>query len=323
MSNTSSTVYDRQSIYPTIGKERHLGPSPAPIHDGTTDDYVSVRYDHSACGDPTPSESDPLIGTKKLSAIDRSRIFVRDHKTILSVIVVAFLIFNVFNHFTRCPLYPEVRDQIRKDWDKETLDHKFWKKLRDYDIEEHNKVIIEWQHDEKRHEEEVQRRRAREDKEHEERRKAWQEEIEDILTQQERMRQKWREEQQQQHRLEWEKEVARHRHAVEQRQRLEEEQRETQRRRWQRETEDHDRLEEERRKREDEERQKLNMFWSQAEAHQCTTYGTREYTARLMNLPVEWEHRVEACKATPIVIHGVSYLPTACEDRVSSSSHCS
>ena len=92
--------------------------------------------------------------------------------------------------------------------------------------------------------------------------------------------------------------------------------RENERQKWRREVEDHDQIEEERRKREEEERQKLNMFWGDIEAHTCTTYATREYTAQLMNLPATWEHRVEACKATPLEVHGTSYLPKTCEDKV-------
>ncbi|KAF8125073.1 hypothetical protein EV363DRAFT_1434818 [Boletus edulis] len=84
---------------------------------------------------------------------------------------------------------------------------------------------------------------------------------------------------------------------------------------WKLETEWHEK--DERKKHEDEERQKLNMFWGGIEAHTCTTYATRDYTAQLMNLPTTWEHRVEACKATPLEVHGVSYLPKSCEDKAS------
>ncbi|KIJ59670.1 hypothetical protein HYDPIDRAFT_33009 [Hydnomerulius pinastri MD-312] len=90
---------------------------------------------------------------------------------------------------------------------------------------------------------------------------------------------------------------------------------ENQRERWKREEENHDHLEEERRKREEEERLKHNMYWDLVEKRQCTTYATREYSAQLMNLPSNWIHRVEACKATPLVVHGVSYLPSTCEDK--------
>ncbi|KAF8557893.1 hypothetical protein OG21DRAFT_136998 [Imleria badia] len=69
------------------------------------------------------------------------------------------------------------------------------------------------------------------------------------------------------------------------------------------------------RKREEEELQKLNMFWGSVEAHTCTTYATREYTAQLMNLPATWVNQVEACKATPLEVHGISYLPKSCEDK--------
>jgi len=106
------------------------------------------------------------------------------------------------------------------------------------------------------------------------------------------------------------------RHEYEEMERRENQRRENQRNKWRREVEDHDRIKEERRKREEEERQKLNMFWSGIEAHTCTTYATREYTAQLMNLPTTWEHRVEACKATPLEVHGISYFPKSCEDKV-------
>ena len=45
-------------------------------------------------------------------------------------------------------------------------------------------------------------------------------------------------------------------------------------------------------------------------------FATREYTAELMNLPTTWEHRVEACKVIPLEVHGISYLPKSCEDKV-------
>ncbi|KAI9566250.1 hypothetical protein HD554DRAFT_1209686 [Boletus coccyginus] len=106
------------------------------------------------------------------------------------------------------------------------------------------------------------------------------------------------------------------RHEYEEMERRENQRRENQREKWRREIEDHDRIEEERRKREEEERQKLNMFWSGIEAHACITYATKEYTAQLMNLPTTWEHRVEACKATPLEVHGISYFPKSCEDKV-------
>ncbi|KAN0094869.1 hypothetical protein V8E55_003156 [Tylopilus felleus] len=90
---------------------------------------------------------------------------------------------------------------------------------------------------------------------------------------------------------------------------------ELQRKDWRRERERWRREIEERDKREEEERQRRHMFWGRVEAHACTTYATREYTAQLMNLPTTWEHRLDACKATPLEIHGNSYLPTTCEDR--------
>ena len=72
----------------------------------------------------------------------------------------------------------------------------------------------------------------------------------------------------------------------------------------------------ERRERERRERLELNMFWTDPESHACTTYRTREYTARLVNVPANYDHRVEACLDIPIMIHGAEYKAKRCEDHV-------
>ncbi|KAJ8585879.1 hypothetical protein M405DRAFT_772395 [Rhizopogon salebrosus TDB-379] len=72
--------------------------------------------------------------------------------------------------------------------------------------------------------------------------------------------------------------------------------------------------EEQRKREEEEERLRLNMFWTDLESHTCKTYGTREYTARLLNVPGGYNRRVEACMATPIQVHGVEYKTKWCED---------
>ncbi|KAF8836366.1 hypothetical protein BDN67DRAFT_1014759 [Paxillus ammoniavirescens] len=56
------------------------------------------------------------------------------------------------------------------------------------------------------------------------------------------------------------------------------------------------------------------MVWVDVTPHGCTSYATREYTARLANVPSDYNRRVEACKVTPLVVHGQSYLPHTCED---------
>ncbi|KAG1748347.1 uncharacterized protein EDB91DRAFT_1314984 [Suillus paluster] len=71
---------------------------------------------------------------------------------------------------------------------------------------------------------------------------------------------------------------------------------------------------EEKWKREEEERFRLNMFWTNLKSQTCTAYGTREYTARLVNVPSHYNRRVDACMATPIEIHGVNYTTKWCED---------
>ena len=135
---------------------------------------------------------------------------------------------------------------------------------------------------------------------------------------QELLRQEWEREKQNQNnvRQEWEKEVVNHLKLQEEQRKVweleEENHRRTmdeQRLKWEQELQEHDRLEKER-------RQKMNMFWGQVEGHQCTTYATRQYTALLKNLPIDYPYRVEACKETLLEIHGASYLPKECEDKV-------
>ncbi|KAI6019536.1 hypothetical protein BKA83DRAFT_4529825 [Pisolithus microcarpus] len=131
---------------------------------------------------------------------------------------------------------------------------------------------------------------------------------------QENLRHEWqREEEEQRHKQEqkhkreewkWEEEEQKHKREEWKR---EEEERKHKREEWKREVEEHDR--------EKHERQKMGMFWNQVEAHQCTTSGTREYTAYLANLPIDYPRRVEACKETQLVIHGQSHFPKSCKDQ--------
>jgi hypothetical protein len=100
--------------------------------------------------------------------------------------------------------------------------------------------------------------------------------------------------------------------------------------RWDRERNEHNREHErekererqrERERREEKHQQKLGLYWDEPTpgAH-CRAYGTREYTARLWNIPMFYDWMM-ACKTTPIVIHNKTIeTPFQCENRVSSSS---
>ncbi|KAI6019535.1 hypothetical protein BKA83DRAFT_4307353 [Pisolithus microcarpus] len=112
----------------------------------------------------------------------------------------------------------------------------------------------------------------------------------------------------------WQKEVHVQENLRREWQREEEEQRHK-REEWKWEVEEHERLERERRDQEKRKRQKMDMFWDQVEAHHCTTYGTKGYTAYLANLPIDYPNRIEACKETKLEIHGGSYFPKHCEDQ--------
>jgi hypothetical protein len=77
--------------------------------------------------------------------------------------------------------------------------------------------------------------------------------------------------------------------------------------------------------REDEERRKERMkagfYWADLQADQrCFRHGARQYTARVSNVPREYDP-MQACKETPIEINGLKFAtPDMCEDRVGSCS---
>lgn len=83
------------------------------------------------------------------------------------------------------------------------------------------------------------------------------------------------------------------------------------------------RKEEERRKeqerRDEEERQRLALFWTVPfPAEHCHSYGTREYTAHLQNLPMFYSNRMKACMSTSASLHDVTITPNFCVDHVRS-----
>lgn len=59
-----------------------------------------------------------------------------------------------------------------------------------------------------------------------------------------------------------------------------------------------------------------NLYWDQPQPDKyCVRFGTREYTARLWNLPLfaDW---IKICENTKGKIHGVSLKPSYCESKV-------
>ncbi|KAG6370508.1 hypothetical protein JVT61DRAFT_11289 [Boletus reticuloceps] len=242
---------------------------------------------------------------------------------LVGLLVFFFISANLILHISFCPLFPSTMNAIRRDWETDVAQHDIF--LEKWRLEKlgHDTIEEEWKLETEWHEKDVARHIREEDERQEHVRQEWAREFErhahEVEEYEKMVAHRVREEQERQQRVreEWAREVEKHRHEWEEMERREHERRESGRQRWQREVENHDRIEKERKKREDEERQKLNMFWGGIEAHTCTTYATRDYTAQLMNLPTTWEHRVEACKATPLEVHGVSYLPKSCEDKAS------
>ncbi|KAL6305830.1 hypothetical protein BKA93DRAFT_730318 [Sparassis latifolia] len=87
-----------------------------------------------------------------------------------------------------------------------------------------------------------------------------------------------------------------------------ERQREEERQQWERE-----KREDERRRRE-EERRRLGLYWDEPQAKNCVSYGTREHTARLRNIPSGYNW-VQACEEMSIEIHKRTIdTPSRCED---------
>ncbi|KAJ7185369.1 hypothetical protein C8R46DRAFT_1060268, partial [Mycena filopes] len=85
--------------------------------------------------------------------------------------------------------------------------------------------------------------------------------------------------------------------------------------RWMREREE-ERLEEERRKRAEEDRIRAGFSWEDLRGDEhCWEHGTRRYTARIANVPREYDP-VGACAETAVEIHGIR-IPGSnqCEDR--------
>ena len=198
------------------------------------------------------------------------------------MLVFSLMVYKTTMHFVYCPPDPATRDAIRLDWEAEKTQHDVLQ--HEWELKSRGQAEKEeqWKQATERHEGDVAQR-IRE--EHERQYKA---------------------------RQEWTREIEQHMREIEKMRSREREEREKEREKWRREVEERDR-------REEEERQKLRMFWGNVEAHTCTTYATREYTAQLMNLPRAWKHRVDACKVTPLEIHGISYLPKTCEDKVDDS----
>ncbi|KAJ7795904.1 hypothetical protein B0H14DRAFT_3495369 [Mycena olivaceomarginata] len=71
-----------------------------------------------------------------------------------------------------------------------------------------------------------------------------------------------------------------------------------------------------RRKKEEQDRVRAKFYWEDLGADQhCLRYSTRQYTARVANVPRQYDP-VQACKETAIEINGVKILnPVQCEDR--------
>ena len=226
-----------------------------------------------------PSEYAPLL--PGTTQKKRTSTFRVGGWCLLALLVFSPLIYQTYVHMY-CPPDPATRDATRREWDSEIAQHDSIQRDWVRKSQEQAKKEGDWKRATEQYEKEVQQRMYEERMRQEQARREWAHETERHVREFEEMRAR--------ERAEWTRE----------------------RQRWLREIKERD-------QREEEERQRLNMYWGHVEAHTCTSYMTRKYTAQLMNLPRAWKNRVSACKGTPLEIHGISYLPKTCEDRVSDS----
>ncbi|OJA13866.1 hypothetical protein AZE42_08212 [Rhizopogon vesiculosus] len=252
------------------------------------------------CTDPSPydsrtSETDPLVAGK---ASRRYSVSINQWALIARVALLAILITGVIFAsvfpISSCNdhLNPDDRDRIRKEWDVERRHHQE-EAVKRSDIEHRWRV----EDDERIH---LREQWMRETEEHER-----------------SLRETIRRETQEKgaRRAQWATEIKDHERNLNEAIRRENQEKEARRAQWAtEEVEQHNRDIEERQRREKEEHQRLNIHWTDPESHTCTTYGTREYTGRLANIPEDYDRRVEACMAIPIQIHGVGYKANWCED---------
>ncbi|KAF8551520.1 hypothetical protein OG21DRAFT_1512606, partial [Imleria badia] len=227
---------------------------------------------------------------------------------LLALLVFLFLIVNLYLHFFNCPLYPSTMNAIRLKWEKEVAGHDLLLKKWQLEIQDHATTVAEWKLEAEWHERDEACQTREEGERRERVRQEWAQEFKRPAREAEEyekmVARRVHEEQERQEKVQKERdqEVKKHRGEWEEMERRENQRQESERQEWAQEVERHA-------------CEKLNMFRGSIEAHACTTYATRDYTAQLMNPPVTWEHRVEACKATTLEVHGMSYLPKHCEDK--------
>ncbi|KAG2356075.1 hypothetical protein BDR07DRAFT_1613300 [Suillus spraguei] len=265
---------------------------------------------------PSSSEADPLIGRRK----PFHRQSICGYAALIVLFIVAVTIAICCTRPSNDPLDPNVRDRIRKDWDIELRQHQ--KEVLER-IETHKRWLLEdndrfrlreqWGTEVEQHNRDMEERRKSDEQKRILLREEWGKEVEEHEREVEERRKRDEQERIFLHEK-WNREAEEHRREVEGRQKREEQERNVLREEWGKEVEEHEREVEKRRKYEEEERLRLNMFWTDLKSHTCTTYATREYTARLVNVPTYYNRRVEACMATSVKIHGVEYTPKWCED---------
>jgi hypothetical protein len=231
------------------------------------------------------SETDPLVpgrASRRRSVLLNQCIWIA---------VIAVLVSYIF--VWTFSVSPDIRDRTREEWDIERRKHQE-EALKRIDIEyrwrveddERIHLREQWMRDREEHERNLTEAIRRELQDKQARRAQWATEKEE-------------------HERKYNEAILR-----------ENKEKEARRAQWESEVEEHNRAIEERESREEHERLRLNILWSDPESHQCTTYGTREYTARLVNVPADYDRRVEACMVMPIQIHGVEYKTKWCEDHV-------
>lgn len=225
-------------------------------------------------------------------------------------------------------LYPDTHDRdpiherLRWEWDLEKKTH-----LADQvQMEEERKVMADqrqkWDFQRKTHLADQKRiNQERMDMTHQ--RHEWDVEKATMAREESEARQKrdlerqgWDEEKRQ-----WEDTMARKKNEARQKRDLQREEWDKEKRQWLEKVAEQEQKEIKWREEEEElEHRRDVLRWGEVRpVNRCSSYGVREYTATLINRPMNYDGRL-SCAANPIEINGVTYdTPDYCEDVVSSS----
>jgi hypothetical protein len=257
-----------------------------------------------------PNDRTPLLPQNDSTSSASQKIWARS-VSIFQLLALMFLIFYVCAGREWMTEDPDsaVRDELRRQWDKEIRGHQKIRQAWAIEVEQHDTIRVGWEAEHM----ELIRQWDKEIQGHQKIRQAWAIEVKQHDT----IRIGWEAERMELIR-QWDIEVEQH-NTIRAGWEAERNELIAMRKQLVRDKEDwkDEKRGEARRKKEEQDRIRAKFYWEDLGADQhCLRYSTRQYTARVANVPRQYDP-VQACKETAIEINGVKILnPVQCEDRV-------